>query len=170
VKISVDRLFHPDVEAIEVDQPVRVGGGLAGRYPSAVRLAAKINHISHGVFMRGVLSGIERETCARCLESFDRPIKIEVAEAFSEDVGKDEDFYADVSPLVDRSIDLTDLVSQILEVDEPMAALCSPSCQGICPTCGANRNHSACACRQTGSDPRLAGLARVRDEIENQPM
>jgi uncharacterized protein len=168
VKISVDRLFHPDVEAIEVDQNVRLEGELAARYPNGVQLVAKISRISHGVHMQGLLRGVERETCVRCLESFDRPIKIEVAETFSEDVGKDEDFYAEVSPLVDRTIDLTDLVSQLLEVDEPLAALCSPSCQGICPTCGANRNDSACACDQTTPDPRLAGLARLRDELDNQ--
>jgi uncharacterized protein len=168
VKIPVDRLFHPDVQAIEVEQNVRPGGELAARYPDGVQLLAKINRISHGVHMQGVLLGVERETCARCLEGFDRPIKIDVAETFTEDVGKDEDFYADVSPLIDRTIDLTDLVSQLLEVDEPMAALCSPSCHGICPTCGANRNNSPCVCSQTRPDPRLAGLARLRDELENQ--
>jgi uncharacterized protein len=166
MKISVDRLFHPDVEAIEVEQNVRLGDELATRYPNGVHLSAKISRISHGVHMQGLLQGVEVETCARCLETFDRPIKIDVAETFSEDVGKDEDFYADLSPLIDRTIDLTDLVSQLLEVDEPMAALCSPECLGICPTCGANRNNSPCACNQTRSDPRLAGLARLRDELE----
>jgi uncharacterized protein len=166
MKISVERLFHPDVEAIEVDQVVGPSGELASRYIDGVRLMAKITHITHGVFMQGSIEGRERETCARCLESFDRTTKIEVAETFSEDVGKDEDFYSNVAPLVDRTIDLTDLVSQLLEVDEPMAALCSPGCLGICPSCGVNRNKKACACVHTQPDPRLAGLALLRDELE----
>jgi uncharacterized metal-binding protein YceD (DUF177 family) len=168
MNISVERLFHPNVEAIEIDHVVRPAPELAARYPGGARLIATISRISHGVHMAGALHGTEREVCARCLETFDRPIAIDVQETFSEDVGKDEDFYADVSPLVGRIIDLTDLVSQLLEVDEPMAALCSPSCKGICPACGANRNKTPCACVQAAPDPRLAGLARLRDELETR--
>jgi uncharacterized protein len=166
MKISVERLFHPDVEAIEIDQPVRLAGDLAMRYPDGVHINATITPIAHGVFMQGRLRGRERETCARCLEFFTRPADIEVEETFSEDVSREQDFYADVTPLVDRSIDLSDLVSQLLEVDEPMAAVCSPGCLGICPVCGVNRNVSACSCQTHVVDARLAGLARLRDELQ----
>jgi uncharacterized protein len=167
VKISVDRVFHPDVEAIEVAQPLRLAGDLAERYPAGVVVDAKITHIAHGVHMHGTLSGVERETCARCLESFDRPTKIAIEETFSEDVSAEEDFWAEVAPLVDRSIDLSDLASQLLEVDEPMAAICSGGCRGICPSCGVNRNLVACACEAHMVDERLAGLARLRDEMDS---
>lgn len=168
MKISVDRLFHPDVEAIEVDQQLRPAGALAERYPDGVSVRAKITRITHGVHMHGTLSGVERETCVRCLETFSRPTNIEVEETFSEDVGRDEDFFSDVAPLVDRSIDLSDLISQLLEVDEPMAAICSESCRGICPACGTNRNVTSCSCHEETVDARLAGLARFRDELEQQ--
>jgi DUF177 domain-containing protein len=166
VKISVDRLFHPDVEAIEVDQQLRLTGDLATRYPDGVHVKASITPITRGVHMQGALEGMEAETCVRCLETFARPAKIEIEETFSEDVGREQDFYADVSSLVDRSIDLTDLVSQLLEVDEPMAAVCRPSCLGICPVCGANRNAVSCGCEAHTPDARLAGLARLRDEVQ----
>lgn len=167
MKISVDRVFHPDVEAIEVAQPLRLAGDLAERYPDGVHVNARITHIAHGVHMHGTLSGIERETCARCLESFDRPTRIAIEETFSEDARAEDDFWAEVAPLVDRSIDLLDLVSQLLEVDEPLAAICSDGCRGICPSCGVNRNVVACACEAHTVDERLAGLARLRDEMES---
>lgn len=166
MKISVDRLFHPDVEAIELDQPVRLSGDLALRYPDGVHVSARITPIAHGVHMHGTLTGTERETCVRCLEPYSRPAEIDVEETFSEDVGREQDFYADVAPLVDRSIDLSDLVSQLLEVDEPLAAICSQSCLGICAVCGANRNVVRCSCETHPVDARLAGLARLRDELE----
>lgn len=168
MKISVDRVFHPDVEAIEVDQRLRLAGDLAERYPDGVRVEAKITHIAHGVHVQGTLSGVERETCARCLETFARPTRIDIEETFSEDVRDEEDFWADVAPLVDRSIDLSDLVSQLLEVDEPMAAICSETCLGICPACGVNRNVIACGCEAHTVDARLAGLARLRDELQTE--
>lgn len=166
MKISVDRLFHPDVEAIELDQPLRLSGDLAHRYPDGVHISARITPIAHGVHMHGTLKGTERETCVRCLEPYSRPTEIDVEETFSEDVGREQDFYADVAPLVDRTIDLSDLVSQLLEVDEPIAAICSDSCLGICPQCGANRNVVKCSCESHTVDARLAGLARLRDELE----
>ncbi len=168
MKIAVDRLFHPDVAALEIEQNVRLAGDLGDRYPDGVFVRAKISRIRHGVHIEGTLRGVERETCARCLETFDRPIAIEVAETFSEDIAPGEDAAATVSPLVDRHIDLTDLVSQLLEVDEPMAPLCSPACKGICPMCGINRNVAACECAGDGIDPRLAGLASLRDEAESE--
>jgi uncharacterized protein len=168
MRIAVDRLFHPDVSSIEIEQRVRFAGELAKRYPDGVVVEGRITHIRHGVHLEGTLRGVERETCARCLELFDRPIDIDVAETFSEDVGPGEDAAATVSPLVDRTIDLTDLVSQLLEVDEPMAPVCSPDCRGICPTCGVNRNVATCSCVHEAVDPRLAGLARLRDEAESE--
>lgn len=168
MKISVDPLFHSDAQTIEVEQLVRLGGELGLRYPDGAKMNATINRISHGVHMEGTLGGVEHEQCARCLESFTRPINIEISETFSEDVSKDEDFYSEVSPLVDRSIDLTDLVSQLLEVDEPIAPVCSDLCRGMCSTCGTNLNVTPCTCAQSNDDPRLAGLARLRDELEKK--
>jgi len=165
MKVSVERLFHPDVEAIEIDETIRPAGDLALRYPDGVHLSATISRIAHGVHMRGELTGVERETCVRCLEEFHRPTNIDVEETFSEDIAPHEDLYADVAPLVDRNIDLSDLVSQLLEVDEPMAAVCSPGCLGICPVCGGNRNAVTCKCEAHTVDVRLAGLARLRDEL-----
>lgn len=168
MKISVEPLFHPDVSAIEVDQRLRLGGELSSRYPEDVRLRATISRITHGVHVHGTLEGTERETCARCLEIFLRPIHIDVEETFSEDVVRGEDFFASAAPLIGRAIDASDLVEQLLEVDEPLAVICSESCRGICPQCGVNRNTMTCNCKEETVDARLAGLARLRDELEKQ--
>jgi uncharacterized protein len=164
VKIPVDRLFGADVEAIEVDQIVRPSGETGQRYPDGVKLEASIGRITHGVYMEGVLEGVETETCVRCLETFTRATRIAVEEAFSEDVSPEDALFSEVSPLVDRAIDLDDLVTQLLEVDEPMAAVCDERCKGICPVCGSNRNVTNCDCKESIVDERLAGLARLLQE------
>ena len=114
--------------------------------------------------MEGFVEGVETETCARCLEEFRRPTRVEFEEAFSEDVAPNDAMFSDVSPLVGREIDLDDLVTQLLEVDEPMAAICDERCKGICPVCGSNRNISGCDCKEPIVDERLAGLARLLQE------
>ena len=164
MKIPVDRLFGNDVEAIEVDQVVRPPGDVGVRYPDGVRVVATIGRITHGVYMEGHVEGVEAETCVRCLEEFKRPTNVEIEEAFSEDVEPRDALFSDVTPLVDRRIDLDDLVAQLLEVDEPMAAVCDERCKGICPVCGGNRNVVDCDCKESIVDERLAGLSRLIQE------
>ena len=164
VKLSVERLFGRDVEVIEVDQRLRLSDDLAARYPDGVRVVASIRPIEHGVYMEGMVEGQEVETCARCLEAFERTARVDIAEAFSEDVPATDAQLSDIAPLVGREIDVSELVEQLLEVDEPMAAVCSEICRGICPTCGANRNRERCECRESGIDERLAGLAKFLQE------
>lgn len=164
VKLSVERLFGRDVEVIEFDQRLRLDAELAIRYPNGVRVVASVSPIQHGVYMEGVVEGREVETCARCLESFEREARVDIAEAFSEDVPAGDAQFSDLAPLVGREIDVNKLVEQLLEVDEPIAAVCSPTCRGICPMCGVNRNRESCDCRDTGIDERLAGLAKFMQE------
>jgi len=164
MRISVKRLFGTDPDPIELECAVAPGGDLKERYPGGVTLHAEIRHISHGVFVEGTIRGRESETCARCLESFSRDVSIDVAEAYSEDVPESDALISDMSPLVNREIDVNELVSQMLVVDEPIAAVCDPRCAGICPICGGNRNVQSCACRIATIDPRLAGLARLLEE------
>ncbi|MBV8172248.1 MAG: DUF177 domain-containing protein [Candidatus Eremiobacteraeota bacterium] len=164
MKISVERLFGPDVEVIDVDQSLRLRDELAARYPDGVRVTAGIRRIQRGVYVEGEITGSEVETCVRCLEPFVRSTRVEIAEPFSEDVSAKDAQFADVAPLVDRTIDLSELVEQLLEVDEPIAAVCGDECRGICPHCGVNRNTQRCECRDEQIDERLAGLAKFIQE------
>jgi uncharacterized protein len=164
VKIPVGHLFGTDVEAIEVNQVLRFTGDLGERYADGVRVVATIAPISHGVYMEGFVEGTETETCVRCLEQFVRATKVPLEEAWSEDVAPDDALVSDVSPLVDRTIDLDDLVVQLLEVDEPLAAVCDERCKGICSMCGCNKNVTVCSCEEHIVDERLAGLAHLMKE------
>jgi uncharacterized protein len=44
-----------------------------------------------------------------------------------------------------------------------MQVLCRPDCQGMCPTCGINRNDETCACVDDDIDPRFAALKKLLD-------
>jgi len=164
MKIPVTRLFGADADPIELDCGVAPAGDLEERYPHGVNLKGEIRRISHGVFIEGTIEGRESETCARCLEAFSRDVCVQVAEAYSEDVPERDALISDVAPLVNREIDVDELVNQLLAVDEPIAAVCDPRCKGICPTCGGNRNVQSCSHAEATIDPRLAGLARLLEE------
>src|SRR6267378_2761104 len=46
----------------------------------------------------------------------------------------------------------------------PMKVICQSDCRGLCPTCGANLNHEECRCETHTTDPRLAPLARLKQD------
>jgi len=55
-------------------------------------------------------------------------------------------------------VDLTELVRQHLALAIPISPRCSPTCKGLCPKCGADRNAGGCDCDTEEVDPRLEGL------------
>jgi uncharacterized protein len=164
VKFSVARLFGPEFVGIGIDQRLNFVGELGLRYPAGVRMKAHVSKIAHGVHVAGTIAGREHETCARCLEPFERDVQVEVEETFSEDVPESDALFGDVAPLIGRAIELTELAAQLLEVDEPIAAVCDEACKGMCDSCGQNRNIGSCACAEHVVDPRFAGLAQRLQE------
>lgn len=112
--------------------------------------------------------------CDRCLEPFpfanradftlrylprpshfgDREVEIEVAE---EEL--DLDFYDG------RSVPLELIAQEQLQLSLPMKALCSESCQGLCPHCGANLSRGKCDCAENVVDARWDSLREFREQL-----
>jgi uncharacterized protein len=92
--------------------------------------------------------------CSRCLERF-----LHVAELFVQQVlrpkgkerveakemelhGEDLEF----GSYDEENIPLASVVEEHLLLSLPMRPLCREGCKGLCPQCGANRNHEGCKC------------------------
>jgi uncharacterized metal-binding protein YceD (DUF177 family) len=45
-----------------------------------------------------------------------------------------------------HTLDLTETARQYLLTALPLQSVCSPSCKGLCPNCGANLNLGPCGC------------------------
>lgn len=53
-----------------------------------------------------------------------------------------------------NGIILADVVTEQVILSVPMKVVCQPRCRGLCPVCGANRNHQACNCAEPrGASP-----------------
>lgn len=59
---------------------------------------------------------------------------------------------------------LADVLAEQVNLALPMKVICSPDCRGLCPHCGANLNNEECRCEKSGADPRLAPLARLKQD------
>jgi uncharacterized protein len=111
--------------------------------------------------------------CSRCVEAYPfasssefhlrfRP-RPEVSEENDEieitPDGLDIEFYTE------RSIPLRHLAAEQIQLAIPMKPLCTESCLGLCPRCGANKNGEGCSCQESAVDGRWGALAGIRAEL-----
>lgn len=115
-----------------------------------------------GVMATGTVTAPWQGVCRRCAEPVGGVLEVKVRERFTEPGSRygdpdDEDAY----PIVDDELDLRPMVRDAVVLELPMAPLCRQDCRGLCPHCGADRNHEDCGC-VAPVDPRWANLDVLR--------
>lgn len=111
------------------------------------------------IAVAGVIEGTAAMNCNRCLTDFTRQVAIPFGENFREQGSTVAD--PDALIYTGDEIDLAEIIREALIVAEPLKALCSEECRGLCPICGINRNETACGCETVSIDPRLAVLEKL---------
>lgn len=109
--------------------------------------------------------------CARCLE----PVVEEISKEFDlfyrpvhqakkegEIHLKDDD--TDIGFFQGEGMFIGDILAEQVNLLIPMKVICRSDCRGLCPHCGANLNHENCRCEVHAIDPRMAPLARVKQD------
>ncbi|MFN2500251.1 MAG: DUF177 domain-containing protein [Pyrinomonadaceae bacterium] len=120
------------------------------------------------VKVTGRVTGHLQLECDRCLKSVDSATTAK----FSREYVTTADYEAqqavelseddlDLSVFDGAVIDIDALIREELLLAAPDHVLCQKNCQGICPTCGVDRNETACDCETDGIDPRWAGLKEL---------
>lgn len=132
------------------------------------RFEGRIERLSRGYMLEGVMAGAATLRCARCLGEFpfdfEEHLAIELlplTQAPAEDetrLGRED---LEVRFYNEPSLDLAELSAEQLVLMVPMKPLCNESCQGLCPRCGADLNRGRCAC-PANVDERWESLARWR--------
>ena len=98
------------------------------------------------------------EDCARCLEQFNHSVTTNFSVTISDD---DEIETELIARLVDDKVDLNEIIIQSIFLSKPLKVLCKQDCEGICPTCGSNKNYETCNCSKNIVDPRLEELKKL---------
>jgi uncharacterized protein len=110
--------------------------------------------------------------CARCLEPvieevhkdfdlFYQPLP-KVKTKHEEERLKDDE--TDIGFFEGEGLFLADVLKEQVLLSLPMKVICQSDCRGLCPSCGANLNHEECRCTTHSTDPRLAPLARLKQD------
>ena len=101
--------------------------------------------------------------CARCLESVEYPMDIQVEAVFSREPGEDE------FPITGHTIDGGEAARSEMIGAMPMRFLCREDCLGLCPVCGKNRNKSLCTCLEGAVRPNpFSALLNLLNDQNNK--
>jgi uncharacterized protein len=107
-KVSGER---PDLDTVRLTQDIQ--GDLTA------------SRLDDSVLVRGHLSAEIELECHRCLGTFNRLIRLSVAQEFAENPSDDQ------MPLVDDQIDVAPLIEQEIILSLPIKIICRPDCPGI---------------------------------------
>ncbi|MHB8244536.1 MAG: YceD family protein [Acidimicrobiales bacterium] len=122
-----------------------------------------------GVTVAGTVLAPWSGVCRRCLASASGVLATEIREFCRDSRSMDgaarlgpkgEDEAYAVGP---DELDVEPIVRDACILELPLAPLCSESCLGLCPTCGANRNRDECPC-DAPIDERWSALVGLNAE------
>ncbi len=137
--------------------------------PLEVRATAEL--VDSEIRISGALHTRLELVCARCLES--------VPEEISRDfdlyyrpmatIAKEEEVHlrladTEIAFFEGDGLFLADVLAEQVNLAVPMKVICRSDCRGLCPHCGVNLNSEDCRCETHTADPRLAPLARLKQD------
>ncbi len=137
--------------------------------PLEVRATAEL--VDSEIRISGALHTRLELVCARCLE----PVPEEVSRDFDlyyrpmATIAKEEEVHlrladTEIAFFEGDGLFLADVLAEQVNLAVPMKVICRSDCRGLCPHCGVNLNSEDCRCETHTADPRLAPLARLKQD------
>jgi uncharacterized protein len=108
---------------------------------ASVSVAVTLEAIEGGIVAIGRVESPWVGECRRCLALLAGEVVAELDEVFVVDPEEGVTW-----PIERNQINLEPMVRQAVVLELPLAPLCRPDCQGLCPSCGADLNDDPCAC------------------------
>ncbi len=142
------------------------------RLKPGAKIHLDIKRFPDHIHIGGSIYGGVNLSCDRCLEMVEYPLD-EAVSIFLVDVlqaPEEEEIELSKENLKYEFFD-----GQIIEVDRliaeqiflavPVKVLCSASCKGLCPVCGANLNKVQCGCGLESRESPFAGLEAIKPNL-----
>lgn len=163
LRIDVSDILEHAAESVTFESDVPLATielGTESFVPTGpARIAAEITFAGTAVVAEGTVDLDVTTTCARCLREFALPVSGTI-EGFYVEHGRTEDLPEDqeIEFIDDRAVDLLPAVMAAIILELPFAPIHDPSCEGLCPVCGADRAAGACTCGDTVRESPFAAL------------
>lgn len=132
--------------------------GLSFQTPVHVQL--QVNNISKALLVDGTIHTELKASCGRCLETFVYPLSLSFQDRWIFRTQETEDLQETALILDKDEVDIKERIFEQIVLALPMKFTCSAECQGLCSTCGGNRNLTPCHCGEDEINPRFAALRK----------
>jgi uncharacterized protein len=126
----------------------------------------------------GVIRTTIEQACSRCLADFNSELTRSFTVRFSREsaeTAKDEapeieldESHIGLTLFTGEAIDFVDTVQEQVVLALPYKPLCSPSCKGLCPSCGTDLNTGRCTCAQKPAKTPFAVLGHLQWPSQKQ--
>lgn len=133
-----------------------------------VDVTCRIRKVREAVFVDGSLDTVVETDCSLCLERAHIPVSSRFHYTFMPcegPVADEKELSADdmdVEFYPEETIDLDPVIIEQIILQIPMRIVCSESCKGLCPRCGANLNTSTCGCSGELFNDRMRALRNLK--------
>ncbi len=127
---------------------------------SPVQVDLRLEAVMEGVLATGSAYVALVGECARCLETIEDGMSVELQELYvypESDAGPDE-----ASRLEGEFFDLEPVLRDSVVLALPFQPVCSKDCPGLCTECGAKLRDEPEHIHSDGSDPRWAALSALQ--------
>lgn len=140
-----------------------------------IRTRLRAARIGDMVEVEGDIRTTVRLSCGRCLAEFAGPLEAGFALTYARQAPATgepgEPGPHEMDPEEDslvyfqgEEIDLTEGIQEQVILSLPLRPLCSESCKGLCPRCGADLNQAACGCLAATTGGPFAVLSQLKLE------
>jgi len=153
---GTERIIDTDMSTAEVgldDERFAPGDQL--------HVTLRLESLSDGIVVAGDIDVPWHGVCRRCLRELTEHTVSDVDELY-QTVVTDPDAFQ----IVGDQLDLLPMVRELAMLDSPVAPLCRPDCQGLCPVCGIDRNEGSCDCVAPTTTSPWDVLDQLKDQLD----
>ena len=159
--VGVKDLIHKAGEmrelTLEVEAPERYGEAMAVvPEGTPMTLELRLEGLHEGILATGEISVEAQAECVRCLDPVTLPLRVDFQELFAYSPTQ-----ADSYAVVDDSLDLGDIIRDVVVLDLPFQPVCQPECYGLDPATGEKRTEPASEIHTDDIDPRWQALSEL---------
>ncbi|HUF32776.1 MAG TPA: DUF177 domain-containing protein [Acidimicrobiales bacterium] len=122
-----------------------------------VQVELRLESVNEGIVATGTVRAPWESICRRCLRPVADVLEVPVMEVFEADPTEGETL-----PLDGVDIDVEPVAREAVLLGLPLAPVCREDCQGLCASCGIDRNEADCDCAVEVADHRWAALDELR--------
>ena len=131
---------------MSLDERVEVPPFSTVTFPQPAHARLELRRVDRGLDISGTIEASAEGPCDRCLEDVVVPMTVEVEERFDPPSGTSDPF-GENNVLNGTSLDVGDLVRQLVTSALPYTITCRDDCRGLCVTCGRSKNEGGgCTC------------------------